>query len=200
MHGSAGVTLLKELKRNKNLPAYNDDGMRQVVREIDGLYKIIYTTLNENDYQVSDPTIACGLVVHHQGLLRNKRCALAYISNRAERITRMWWKTGTVLPDGVKANLSPNENVFFEGYDSLMNDYMSKVGVQLTADQTPPKDLYVEVRVLKDYGEISTDIGMVTLEKHTTTYLPRRDCELLIRQGVLELTSDSGSGLCINRL
>lgn len=200
MYGSAAVSLVKELKRNESIPPYNDDAMRQVVREVDSLYKIIYGTLRDNDYQVSDPTIACGLVVHHQSLLRNKRCALAYLSNRAHRVSQMWWKTGSALPEEVRENLSPNENLFFEGYDNLMNNYMAKEGVQLTADMTPPKDLYVEARVLRDFGEISTDMGVVKLEKHNQIFLPRRDCELLIRQGVLELTSDSGTALPSNRL
>lgn len=49
----------------------------------------------------------------------------------------------------------------------------------------PPKDLYVEVRVMKDCGEIVTATGTVHLEMNTTHFLPRSDVEHLIRQGFL---------------
>lgn len=58
----------------------------------------------------------------------------------------------------------------------------------VSQDLKPPKDLFVEVRVLKDYGEIVTDKGTVNLKKNTVHYLRRTDVELLIRQGVLEQT------------
>ena len=68
---------------------------------------------------------------------------------------------------------------------------------------TPPKDVYVEVKVLKQIGnyyylfypqwyliffvgEISTENGTVSLDKGTTQYLRRSDVEHLIRQGVLQ--------------
>lgn len=50
----------------------------------------------------------------------------------------------------------------------------------------PPKDLYVEVRVLRDCGEIMTENGLVNLEANSTHFLRRVDVEQLIRQGLLE--------------
>lgn len=55
-------------------------------------------------------------------------------------------------------------------------------------DQQPPKDLFIEVRVLKSVGKIMTDAGEVRLDKNTVHFLPRSDVELLVRQGVLEQT------------
>lgn len=81
--------------------------MRKVIQEVDLLFKTIAKTLESaahhfsllpllfwssspthslslgqrrtQEYEVNDPSVACGLVVHHQSLLRNKRCALAYL-------------------------------------------------------------------------------------------------------------------------
>lgn len=53
-------------------------------------------------------------------------------------------------------------------------------------DSKPPKDLYVEVRVLRDCGEIMTESGIVNLEANSTHFLRRVDVEQLIRQGLLE--------------
>ena len=51
----------------------------------------------------------------------------------------------------------------------------------------PPRDLYVEVRVLKECGEIVTERGPVTLDLGSTHYLKRADVENLIRLGHLEM-------------
>ena len=53
-------------------------------------------------------------------------------------------------------------------------------------DLQPPKDLYIEVRVVVDCGEIMTDTGSVNLEAGTVHFLRRSDVEHLIRQGMLE--------------
>lgn len=53
-------------------------------------------------------------------------------------------------------------------------------------DSKPPKDLFVEVRVLRDCGEVMTENGAVNLEANSTHFLRRVDVEQLIRQGLLE--------------
>lgn len=44
----------------------------------------------------------------------------------------------------------------------------------------------MEIRVLRDCGEVVTDTGVVNLELNTTHYLRRADVDHLIRQGLLE--------------
>ena len=44
----------------------------------------------------------------------------------------------------------------------------------------------IEVRVLKDCGEILTESGPVVLQKNTYHYLRRTDIEHLIRQNFVE--------------
>lgn len=156
---------------------------------------------------------------------------------------KLWWDTVGVVPDKLKQALGPGEEVFLDKYDSLVGKYMDSVGINITADQTPPKDLMIQVRVLKvrrapqgfsarvclclpvclsacpfsralqyrhfdhtqthksilsflltlyqPIGEIMFDDGPVDLELNTHHFLRRRDCELLIRQGLLEQVTDS---------
>ena len=118
-----------------------------------------------------------------------------------------WWQTGSLLPEKHRAALSQNENQFFEGYDKLMAEYGtivfaplcsgSRISLltrymdaeyDLSSSSTPPTDLMIEVRVLQDHGDFMTDTGVVNLKKNTTHYLKRADCELLIRQNVLQVT------------
>ncbi|RLN06062.1 hypothetical protein BBJ28_00017166 [Nothophytophthora sp. Chile5] len=75
---------------------------------------------------------------------------------------------------------------FFNAYDQLLTDYMADFELDLSADLKPPKDLYVEVRVLRDCGEVMTESGLVNLDAHSTHFLRRVDVEQLIRQGLLE--------------
>lgn len=53
-------------------------------------------------------------------------------------------------------------------------------------DQKPPKDLFIEVKVLQDYGRVMTDQGEINLRKNSVHFVRRHDVELLIRQGVVE--------------
>jgi GINS complex subunit 1 len=57
-------------------------------------------------------------------------------------------------------------------------------------DQSAPKSLYVEVRCVQDYGQLETEDGsIILLKKNTQHFLPRAQCEQLIRQGILEHVS-----------
>mmetsp|Transcript_3500 Transcript_3500/g.6628 ORF Transcript_3500/g.6628 Transcript_3500/m.6628 type:complete len:198 (+) Transcript_3500:79-672(+) len=188
MYGDVAIALLKELKRSTTgLPPHNDDSMRKIIREIEAVYKVMLQTLRANNFQVDDPSIACGLVVHHTSLIRNKRCALAYLSNRLAKIIELWWEAGSVVPEELKSCLSNNEAVFYEEYDKLISEYQAAVDVDLSQDPEPPKEVWIEVRVLKDHGTILTDDGEISLKKHEQMFLRRSDSELLIRQGILKL-------------
>jgi len=102
----------------------------------------------------------------------------------------MRWQLGAVLPIEARANLCESELAFFGRYSRDLAAYMRSVGdgsgLDLTTDLAAPKSLYLEVRCLRDYGEIETDDGdLITLKKNTQHFLPRALCEPLIRHGVL---------------
>ena len=57
-------------------------------------------------------------------------------------------------------------------------------------DLEPPKNLYVEVRVIKDCGMTTLpESGDVYLEKNTIHFLRRSDVETLARQEIVEQIS-----------
>ncbi|TDH70726.1 hypothetical protein CCR75_004228 [Bremia lactucae] len=130
--------------------------------------------------------VQCGLVVNHQCLLRNKRCLIAYIHYRMKKIKALRWEIGTIIPAQLAENLSQNETQFLNKYDQLLTDYMANFELDLSSDLKPPKELYIEVRVLRDCGELMTESGLVNLEVHSQHFLRRVDVEQLIRQGLLE--------------
>jgi hypothetical protein len=191
--GVTGLQLVKELKRCAWLPDSRDEQLRKVATEIctlDDMFnrgKQRHADEYGEDAPLEQQDMAA-LLFHWHAILRNKRCALAYLHERLKRIQSIWWGTGSAaaLPEETLTSASETEKTFIRGYDALMGEYMAAVDVDLHMDLQPPKGLLIECRVLENAGTVQTDSGVFTLEKNTTVFMKRRDAELLIRQGILE--------------
>lgn len=62
--------------------------------------------------------------------------------------------------EGEGSNLSPEEEEYVRQYGELLAAFKGQwTDVDLTGSLEPPKDLFVDVRVLKDAGEIQTEYG-----------------------------------------
>lgn len=60
------------------------------------------------------------------------------------------------------SGLSPEEEEYVRQYSELLAIYKGKwTDVDLTGSLEPPRDLFIDVRVLKDAGEIQTEYGYV---------------------------------------
>nr|CCA25651.1 DNA replication complex GINS protein PSF1 putative [Albugo laibachii Nc14] len=184
---TTAVDLVRELERSEWLPFYNDEGVRKVFDEVTVLHNQILEKLRVfGDDIEQHPSVHCGLVVTHQCLLRNKRCLLAYLMARVNKIKALRWELGAVVPDGLRKSLSQAEIQFFHAYDQQLSDYMADLDLDVTTDLAPPKNLYIEVRVLHDCGELMTESGVINLQANSTHFLRRFDAEPLIRQGLLQ--------------
>lgn len=158
-----------------------------------------------------DRSLVCNLTVQHLAARRNKRCLLAYLQTRVGGIKERWWDAGGGLAyllstnpqsstgGGVNADadapdlrsaLSPQELDFLKGYNSLMLDYKSEFldVLDLTAGiERPPGELMVDVRVVRDAGEVVLEGGeRVDFRKGERFRLERSQVERLIVQGFLE--------------
>lgn len=182
MFGEKGIDLVREAARtDDNLPPFNEDVVRQTLEETRSLWE-------QNRQEVAlHSTISPSITFRHTAIERNKRCLLAYLNSRMEKIRGMRWQFGAVLPEEIRLNLCEPELEFFSKYNRLLANYMSSVGTDMTLDLSPPKSLYIDVRVKQDYGEIETPDGQVIqLKAGAQHHLPRELCEQLILQGVLE--------------
>ena len=101
---------------------------------------------------------------------RNKRCLLAYHRVRAEKIEEMCWngadltEAGGGGEEGEEAigTLSPEEDEYAKQYGDMLAAFKGQwTDIDLTGSLEPPKDLFIDVRVLKDAGEIQTEYGCV---------------------------------------
>lgn len=130
--------------------------------------------------------------VHYTGMDWAKRCIIAYHFIRLNRLKRLRWDYGNTLPEEIKKNMSVQEREWYEKYNDNLFNYMKNLGhggLDLTLYMRPPKKLFINVKCIKELGQIDLDNGQqVILKKDTVLNLPLSQCEKLIHQGILEQT------------
>ncbi|EGV60687.1 DNA replication protein psf1 [Yamadazyma tenuis] len=152
--------------------------------------------------------LECQLFVARLSMRRNKRCLLAHQKLRADKMNEFAWlnidpsdSNSTPQPSLTKTgalgsnyttrmildNLSNQEQEYFKQYSQLLVDMKSKyVDIDLSGDLEPPTSIFIDVRVLKDGGEVQTEYGVFNLIKDSQFYVRKSDVERLIQQGYLE--------------
>ena len=64
--------------------------------------------------------------------------------------------------EGNQSSLSPEEEEYVRQYVDMLAAYKGQwTDIDLTGSLEPPRDLFIDVRVLKDAGEIQTEYGYV---------------------------------------
>lgn len=126
----------------------------------------------------ADQATACTLLVNHLSMRRNKRCLLAYHRTRTDKLEELVWNGHDVLDlsaqqmgggggggpgtagDSGASSLSPQEEDYVRQYGDLLAAFKGHwTDIDLTGSLEPPRDLFIDVRVLKDAGEIQTEYG-----------------------------------------
>ncbi|KAI5819701.1 hypothetical protein BZA77DRAFT_141484 [Pyronema omphalodes] len=199
MYGDLAQKLVQNAKRTQSLPTlpgYQSDLVRSITREVRDLDRDVSELLApfEGAFNPAEhPALAYTLLVHHLCMRRNKRCLLAYHRVRVQRIEELVWN-GTGADDedkGEEGNaLSPEEEDYLRGFSDLLAAAKGKwTDIDLTGSLEPPRDLFVDVRVLKDAGEIQTEYGAINLTKNSQFFVKLGDVERLIQQGFLQKLS-----------
>ncbi|KAJ5815031.1 hypothetical protein N7474_006808 [Penicillium riverlandense] len=186
MYGELGNKLVQHAKRTQtlaHLPPYQTEIVRAVTREVRDLERDVARLLDpfHGEFNPSaDPAVACALLVDHLCMRRNKRCLLAYHRVRTEKLEELCWTGVDVLEqqqpsDAAEerstaaaamsagaghSSLSPEEEEYFRLYGDMLAAYKGQfTDIDLTGSLEPPRDLFIDVRVLKDAGEIQTEYG-----------------------------------------
>ncbi|KAH3918569.1 DNA replication complex GINS protein PSF1 [Parastagonospora nodorum] len=210
MYGETANKLVQNAKRTQalpHLPPYASDLSRTIVREVRDLDRDVSAILapyGSSFNPSADPSTACALLVNHLCMRRNKRCLLAYHKVRTEKLEGYCWEGIDILEQtgsgkegeggmaGKKeeSSLSPEEEEYVRQYSDLLAAYKGQwTDIDLTGSLEPPRDLFIDVRVLKDAGEIQTEYGSITLTKNSQFYVRHGDVERLIAQGYLQRLS-----------
>lgn len=108
---------------------------------------------------------------------RNKRCLLAYQRVRANKLEQMCWDgkdptehqtseqlgANSIANPTAEMSLSPEEEEYFRQYNDTLAAFKGQwTDIDLTGSLEPPQELFIDVRVLKNAGEIQTEYGCVT--------------------------------------
>ncbi|KAK7681001.1 hypothetical protein QCA50_015837 [Cerrena zonata] len=212
MYGDLSNKLILDAKRSSNLselPLYQTDLIKDILKEIHDLDRDIEYLQEQESIQNSSSSSEeeikinqCQIFVTHLCLRRNKRCLLAYQYLRASKIDEFCWlnidpisnldsnskfKSSTSQNLNLD-NLSHNELEYFKNYQDLLIDYKSNFpDIDLSGDLEPPTNIFVDVRVLKDGGEVQTEYGVFNLIKDSQFYVRKSDVERLIQQEELAL-------------
>lgn len=177
----------KRTQNLAHLPPYQTEIVRAVTREVRDLDKDVSSILLPfaGAFEPSqEPAIACNVLVHHLCMRRNKRCLLAYHRTRTDKLEELVWSGTDVLDiereknerdaaaggggaaadlgngEGNSSSLSPEEEEYVRQYSDLLAAYKGQwTDIDLTGSLEPPRDLFIDVRVLKDAGEIQTEYG-----------------------------------------
>ncbi|KAK1414299.1 hypothetical protein QVD17_30043 [Tagetes erecta] len=201
MYGRKASQLLKEFMSSEpgQITAFNNDLFNQVTEECNGHFLHLQALLRKmqeegSSNQTSKNADHFGALIHHLSVVRNKRCLLAYVYNRAEIIHNLAWTTirHDILPDEIVKKLSNSEYDYLKNHSAALKSYMSdSIDLDLAVDMVPPKDPYIKVRVLEDIGnEIVLSDQVANLPMHAILFLKRIDAEEYISQGKMEeLTS-----------
>jgi len=154
--------------------------MTREVRDLDKDVSNIIAPFSGSFNPSAEPAAACSVLVNHLCMRRNKRCLLAYHRVRSDKLEEMCWSGKDVLDieqqqvgrqsnvegsgmaneSGNQSSLSPEEEEYVRLYGDLLASYKGEwTDIDLTGSLEPPKDLFIDVRVLKDAGEIQTEYG-----------------------------------------
>ena len=187
-------TQVQHAKRTQaltHLPPYQTEIVRAMTREVRDLDKDVSNILApfEGSFNPSaEPATACSVLVNHLCMRRNKRCLLAYHKVRSDKLEEMCWNGNDIVdieqyqqPGGLvggeragigseagnQSSLSPDEEEYVRQYGDMLAAYKGQwTDIDLTGSLEPPRDLFIDVRVLKDAGEIQTEYGYY----HTTCF------------------------------
>lgn len=183
-----GRELLLDLKRSAWLPPYDDEGVRIIINEVDDLTGKLESMIESGDNNEEFLPSQLPSISYHKACIgRDIRYINSYMSHRLGKIRQLRWESGTVLPESVQQEtLSDQERTYFDKYSNIISDYNQIMGIDLTADLEPPKDLLIQIRVLQSCGELMTESGPVQLTKGVTSFLRRAEVEDLIRKGLVE--------------
>ena len=206
MFGRRAVGLVKQgtgVESSLELPAYEAEEVRQSQAEAEEHNRAVVQlaeSVRDSGRDVADapPGAAASILLHHQSLLRVKRCLLTYQHERSRRIRALRWRLGTkFLPPSIASGLSASESRFLDQYDAALREYFRSatygLNLNLSLDPSPPRERRVEVRVLQRNGPVATADGEIRLEPGSLHLLWREDAQWLQARGLVEPSDATGS-------
>ncbi|KAI3381312.1 hypothetical protein SNEBB_005502 [Seison nebaliae] len=181
----------------QTIPKFSREKFNEIIKEINRMH-------NENIEQVQlvvdenkdGSKYIMPVRLRHALMERMKRSLLIYVYNRCRSLQRIRWIEGaTILSRTTSEKLHMAESDWYRRYCRNLTRYLlalnedEECGLDITLfsdNLPPPKSLYIQVKCLRDYGDLELSSGgHMKLRRDTQYYLPSVDCYHLIRQGIL---------------
>lgn len=183
MYCDAADKLVRDAVRAQQLPQlppYDLGGVDLVVAETSALAGEVARLDNDS----ADRALRCHLFVAHLLMRRNKRCLLAYQHLRAERIRRAVWRD-----EASAGALGVAEEEYRQAVRTMVAEYSAGFSevLDIGGAVKPPGSVFVDVRVLRDAGEVATEYGVFTLSKDSQFFARYLDVARLVEQGYVEI-------------
>ncbi|KAJ0231020.1 Partner of SLD five 1 [Hirschfeldia incana] len=198
MYGRKGYQLVKDFASGEKgqLKPFNSKLFDETIEECEQNHHLIQSLMRKMQRQgleVPNNRNAdhYGALVHHLSLIRNKRCLMSYVHNRAEIVRDLAWRVGLelpYLPPEILEKLTTLEKEYFKNHSVAITSYMGKAGIELNVDMVPPKDPYIKVRVVGDIDDqgIMMNDKATNFARHSMHFLKRTDAEPYIARGQME--------------
>lgn len=197
----ASTTIQAVTKEVRDLDRENSEILSQYSNPSGSTQSSNGTQIKSSFNPAEDPATACSLMVNHLSMRRNKRCLLAYHRTRTDKLEQMIWTGQEVFGGGggsrdsnaaaAAANassLSAEEEQYVHQYGELLAQYKGQwTDIDLTGSLEPPRDIFVDIRVLRDAGEIQTEYGSLNLTKNSQFFVRKGDVESLIQQKYVQV-------------
>lgn len=174
---SGGVLGEMDERRIRNVALHINDTYRQM------------QSIDSNPYLNKNDSFSGSAIQYYRAkYLRQKRCLLAYLLWRLNRIADSWWKSQDNRITGV---LHSSEETYLQEYDNTMVEYMTALPIPLDLrafSWRPPSVQQLEVRGLTNHFFVSPISGeTVNIYVGKQILLNFEDAEPLIKQGFVEL-------------
>ncbi|KAJ7264978.1 hypothetical protein B0H12DRAFT_1101628 [Mycena haematopus] len=126
---------------------------------------------------------------------QNKRCLLAYHSQRLGLIRTAYWAAGGAVAHVLRElqdSMSPEEIDYLRSYHESVTQYRDQLSrtdvldLALGVDDPPTESAFITVEtVIRPGGPIWTELGLMEFEFGARYIVLKRDVEHLILQGYL---------------
>ncbi|KAK7016270.1 GINS complex Psf1 component [Favolaschia claudopus] len=190
-YGELATRLIAQSKRslslNELLP-YDRPLVQSIIQEQKDLERAIQN-LREEGVLPADPRWP-RVVIFATIIERNKRCLLAYHSQRLDAIHTMYWST-TRISKEIQERMSTAEIEHIHRYRESVYQFRDQLAPDDILDlamgiEDPPREsVFITVEALVEHGPICTESGTMTFALGRRYILMKSDVEHLILQGLL---------------
>jgi hypothetical protein len=144
----SGEELVKSLKTAHWLPFYDHNGVKETAKEIgEHLRRLMHTTALLGLGQADPQLLNAAMVLYNSAVWRNRKCVLAYLMYRLEKLQSLRLQVTTELNVKVKEKLSLGEVKYFKQYSDVLENYCNDVRVNITTGLLPPSESLIDVRI-----------------------------------------------------